>query len=288
MKPAPTNGSSAQRQPSARENEKAIEAGAEHRASRRRSPGRARGPSGARRGRARRRARRRRTPSSASRACAGRRAARRAAITGISTVYGIPIDAHERQQEQRGADGHEAGARSEAGRAARRAVASPAAARSRGREPHRQQRGDHGEVRDARRSGSTTPSPTAAMIDAADRRADDAAAVDHRRVEGDRVRQVGAVLDHLDDERLPRRRVERVDDPLDDLQHEHVPATVITPASVSAGEQRSDCSIDSDLRDDQDAMRGPSDRPARRRTARAAASGSARRSRRRRAAAPSR
>jgi hypothetical protein len=47
--------------------------------------------------------------------------------------------------------------------------------------------------------------------------------VDHRRVEGDGVRQIGAVFHHLDHHRLPRWHVERVDEALKDAEREHVP-----------------------------------------------------------------
>ena len=88
------------------------------------------------------------------------------------------------------------------------------------------------------------PSPTAAMIippmDGPMMRL----RVHHRRVERDRVGEVGAVLDHLDDERLARRRVERVDASPARPAEPGSRATVITPANASTA-SASDCSIDS-------------------------------------------
>ena len=59
--------------------------------------------------------------------------------------------------------------------------------------------------------------------DAGDGGSRDARAVDHRRVQRDRVEQVLAAADHLDHERLPRRDVERVRDAEQRSQDEEMP-----------------------------------------------------------------
>jgi hypothetical protein len=45
---------------------------------------------------------------------------------------------------------------------------------------------------------------------------------DHRRVECDRIGEVAAILDHLDHERLSRRRVEGADHALEHLQRKQL------------------------------------------------------------------
>ena len=55
------------------------------------------------------------------------------------------------------------------------------------------------------------PSPASAISTPASDGPDQAGAVDQRRVQGDGVGQVFLALDHLDEERLPRRHVEGVD-----------------------------------------------------------------------------
>lgn len=85
------------------------------------------------------------------------------------------------------------------------------------RDAHGQERRDDGDVGD--RVDQEAPTFADGGDDgAADGRPDDARGVEHRRVQGDGVGQVGAVLDHLDDEGLPRRRIEGVDDALHHLQ----------------------------------------------------------------------
>jgi hypothetical protein len=89
------------------------------------------------------------------------------------------------------------------------------------RDLHHEERRDHREVAD----GVDPEAPTFADAcdeDASDRRPDEARRVHHRRVQGDRVRQVAPVFDHLDDEGLARGHVDRVDEPLQNLEDEHV------------------------------------------------------------------
>src|SRR5258707_593108 len=79
----------------------------------------------------------------------------------------------------------------------------------------------------------TRPSP---ITLARDGRSEQARAVDHRRVERDRIGQVGAVFDHLHDEGLAGRRVERVDDALEGAQDED-PHDVDGPGQGEAGQR---------------------------------------------------
>ena len=86
---------------------------------------------------------------------------------------------------------------------------------------HHEQRADHRHVAD--RVQQKAPALADSRDDqAGDAGTDDPRAVQHRGVQRDRVDDVVAV-DHLDEERLPRRDVERVGDAEQRRQHEDVP-----------------------------------------------------------------
>jgi hypothetical protein len=96
--------------------------------------------------------------------------------------------------------------------------ADPARARL---QPHRQQPRQDRQVADA--VEEEAPSLTHRRHEhPRDRRPNDPGAVDQRRVQRDRVHQVG-LADHIDQERLPRRDIERVDDPHQCRQGEDLP-----------------------------------------------------------------
>jgi hypothetical protein len=69
------------------------------------------------------------------------------------------------------------------------------------------------------------------------------------------VREIGAVVDHLDDERLPRRRVEGIDHALRELQQDHFHHGDLSAEREHRQRQR--LQRGQHLRDDEDAMAIP-------------------------------
>ena len=87
--------------------------------------------------------------------------------------------------------------------------------------PHHQQRSNDRDVADA------IDEKAPAFVGGRDqqsrqRGADESRRIHHGRVDGDGVGEVGAILDHLDHERLAAGHVERVDDALHGAQRQHL------------------------------------------------------------------
>jgi hypothetical protein len=120
--------------------------------------------------------------------------------------------------------------------------------------PHREQRPDHRQVAHpvdqeaVRLAYACDHHPR-------DRRPDQPRPVHHRRVQRDRISQILAVLDHIHQERLPRRHVERVDQPLKQREPENPPDVDRPRERESAHRER--LHHREDLRDHQHAMAVP-------------------------------
>ena len=114
---------------------------------------------------------------------------------------------------------------------------------------HHEEAGQHGDVADGVRE-EAPPLADDGDEDAGHRRADHARAVEHRGVEGDGVHQIVA-LDHLDDEGLPRRHVEGVDDAEERGQDDDVPLVDAPGQRERRQDERQDHRAR--LRDDDDA-----------------------------------
>ena len=129
-------------------------------------------------------------------------------------------EADQRQQQQDGADGREPeGVADPVGQLGQHPP--PDRRGGRGQEPHHQQRGDHRHVREPVEQEAPALAGQRHQH-AGHRRPHEARSVHHRRVQGDRVRQVGAILHHVHHEGLARGGVERVHDPLDQAEQQDV------------------------------------------------------------------
>lgn len=87
---------------------------------------------------------------------------------------------------------------------------------------HSQQRGNHRHVADPI-DQKAEPFAHRRDDDPRNRRPDQPRPIHHRRIQRNRVRQVRAVVHHLDHERLPRRHIEGIDHALKKHQRDHVP-----------------------------------------------------------------
>ena len=131
-------------------------------------------------------------------------------------------------------------------------------ARPRRRDPHRQQRPDHGDVADPV-DQKTNAGPGGRDQHPRDGRTHQLRSVHHGGVQGDGIAQVGALFDHLDHERLPGGHVEGVDQSLDQRQTDHPPQIDVAGERQRGQGQRLDHR--QNLRDHQNAMAIPAVEP---------------------------